>query len=75
MKMLDQQISDAFRSMDPHVAQDVRDSYYRAMEGLISLQEALAKAEGLPDAFKGEEQQLAAAAAKIMHKSHLGAYL
>ncbi len=69
------QVKEAFRAMDPHVAQDVRDSYYRAMEGLIGLQQALAKAEGLPDAFKGGEQQLAAAAAKIMHKSHLGAYL
>lgn len=71
----DKQIEQAFRSMDPHVAQEVRDSYYQAMEGLISLQQALAKAEGLPDAFKGIEQQLAAAATQTMHNSQLGAYL
>ncbi len=75
MKTKDKQIADAFRAMDPHVAQEVRDCYYRAMEGLIGLRTALASAEGLPEEFKKMEQQLAATAIKTMHQSSLGAYL
>ena len=34
-------LRDTFRTMDPHQAQEIREAYYKAIEGLRSLADAL----------------------------------
>ncbi len=34
-------LRDAFRTMDPHQAQEIRESYYKAIEGIHALAELL----------------------------------
>ena len=34
-------LRDAFRTMDPHQAQEIRESYYKAVEGIYALAELL----------------------------------
>jgi hypothetical protein len=34
-------LRDAFRTMDPHQAQEIREAYYKAIEGLRTLADAL----------------------------------
>ena len=34
-------LRDAFRTMDPHQAQEIRESYYKAIEGIHALAELI----------------------------------
>ena len=45
-------LRDAFRTMDPHQAQEIRESYYKAIEGIHALAELLeiADAQQTPSA-------------------------
>ena len=45
-------LRDAFRTMDPHQAQEIREAYYKAIEGLMTLAETLeiADAQQTPSA-------------------------
>ena len=38
---LETRLREAFRTMDPHQAQEIREAYYKAIEGLHTLAEAL----------------------------------
>ena len=49
---LETRLREAFRTMDPHQAQEIREAYYKAIEGLMTLSEALeiADAQQTPSA-------------------------
>ena len=38
---LETRLREAFRTMDPHQAQEIREAYYKAVEGLHTLAESL----------------------------------
>lgn len=77
-KKNDAALSHIFANMDPHQAQDIRESYYKAVEGLYALAEALEIADAQQTPTGGpliEEHLLACEAIKAMKKSRLGAIL
>jgi len=71
-------LRDAFRTMDPHQAQEIREAYYKAIEGLMTLSEALEIADAQQPQTAGPlitEHLLACEAIDAMKKSLLGKIL
>ena len=72
-------LRDAFRQMDARQAQEIRQAYYKAVEGLRSLADALetadAKLPGPASELLLGEHLLACAAIEAMNKSLLGRIL
>jgi hypothetical protein len=72
-------LRDAFRTMDAHQAQEIRESYYKAVEGLRSLADSLeiadAKNPGPASDHLIGEHLLACEAMEAMSKSLLGRIL
>lgn len=73
----EKQLRDIFGSMEAKQAQEIRDSYYKALEGLQGLTHALevADAESSGPTLLTNEQLLAAEALETMKKSELGSVL
>ena len=77
-KRKDAALSHIFANMDPHQAQEIRESYYKAVEGLYALAESLEIADAQQATTGGpliEEHLLACEAIEAMKKSRLGAIL
>ena len=71
-------LRDIFRTMDAHRAQEIREAYYKAVEGLQTLAEALEIADARQTETAGpllDEHFIALKAADAMNKSELGAIL
>ncbi len=72
-------LRDTFRKMDAHQAQEIREAYYKAVEGLRSLADALetadAKNPGPASDLMMGEHLLACEAIEAMNKSLLGRIL
>ena len=72
-------LRNAFRTMDAHQAQEIRDAYYKAIEGLRTLAETLeiedAKNPGPASDLLMTEHLLACQALDAMKKSQLGLVL
>ncbi len=72
-------LRDAFRKMDARQAQEIREAYYKAVEGLRSLADALeiadAKNPGPASDLLLDEHLLACQAIDVMNKSTLGRIL
>ncbi len=72
-------IRDAFRTMDPHQAQEIRETYYKAVEGLHVLAESLEIADMGVGETNGhaliEEHLIACKAIDAMKSSLLGRIL
>ena len=64
-------LRDIFRSMDPYRAQEIREAYYKAIEGLGTLAEILAD----DSPILAREHALAREALDLMRQSHLGRVL
>jgi hypothetical protein len=67
-----------FKAMDAHQAQEIREAYYKAIEGLQSLAEALEIADADQPATAGpllDEHFIAIEAIEAMKKSLLGRIL
>lgn len=75
----DQNLRDIFRKMDTHRAQEIREAYYKAVEGLSSLAESLEIGDaemGSPhDHALIEEHLIACQAVEAMKASLLGRIL
>lgn len=73
------QLRDAFQKMDPHQYQEIRDAYYKAIEGLQSLAQTLEVADiGTGDTNHHallQEHLTAVEAIHVMNKSLLGKIL
>ena len=52
----EQLLRGAFRTMDPHAAQEIREAYYKAIEGLMTLAQALANKATLSEPKKALDQ-------------------
>lgn len=78
-KECDRHLRDIFRTMDAHRAQEIREAYYKAVEGLSSLAESLEIADaemGSPhDHALIEEHLVACQAIDAMKQSLLGRIL
>jgi hypothetical protein len=71
-------LRDAFRKMDPHQAQEIRDAYYQAIEGLHTLAEMLEIADATQETTAGPlltEHFYACEALDAMRRSLLGKIL
>lgn len=71
-------LRDAFRKMDPHQAQEIREAYYKAIEGIHTLAEMLEIADAQQPQTAGPlltEHFLAIEAIEAMKKSLLGKIL
>ena len=71
-------LRDAFRTMDPHQAQEIREAYYKAIEGIHALAELLEIADAQQPKTAGPlltEHFLACEAIDAMKKSLLGKIL
>jgi hypothetical protein len=71
-------LRDAFRTMDPHQAQEIREAYYKAVEGLRTLADMLEIADAQQPQTAGPfltEHLLACEAIDAMKKSQLGKIL
>lgn len=71
-------LRDAFRTMDPHQAQDIREAYYKAVEGIHALAELLEIADAQQPQTAGPlltEHFHAIEAIQAMKKSLLGKIL
>ncbi len=71
-------LRDAFRTMDPHQAQEIREAYYKAVEGLQTLAEMLEVADAQQPETAGPllaEHLLACVAMEAMKDSLLGKIL
>jgi hypothetical protein len=71
-------LSQIFRTMDPHQAQEIREAYYKAIEGLRSLADALEIADAQQPQTAGpllNEHHLACEAIDATRKSQLGRIL
>ena len=71
-------LRDAFRKMDPHQAQEIREAFYKAIEGLHTLAEMLEIADAKQETTAGPlltEHFLAVEAIEAMKRSRLGAIL
>jgi hypothetical protein len=75
----DQILRDAFRTMDPHAAQEIREAYYKAVEGLMTLAHMLelidAQNPGPASNLLLEEHLVACEALDTMKRSQLGRIL
>ncbi len=77
-KTNEKNLRDAFRAMDPHQAQEIREAYYKAIEGLRTLADALEIADAQQPQTAGpliNEHLLACEAIDAMSKSLLGRIL
>ena len=76
---LETRLREAFRTMDPHRAQEIREAYYKAVEGLHTLAESLEVADiGVGETNEHaliEEHLIACAAIDAMKHSLLGRIL
>lgn len=73
-----QQLRQIFQTMDPHRAQEIREAYYKAIEGLRTLADELERADAcLADSPTTllDEQMFACQALDAMRNSKLGAVL
>jgi hypothetical protein len=71
-------LRDAFRKMDPYQAQEIRDAYYKAIEGLHTLAEMLEIADANQETTAGPlltEHFYACEALDAMRRSLLGKIL
>ncbi|MBU6240083.1 MAG: hypothetical protein KGQ51_19890 [Planctomycetes bacterium] len=71
-------LREAFRTMDPHQAQEIREAYYKAVEGIHALAELLEIADAQQPQTAGPlitEHLLACEAIDAMRKSLLGKIL
>jgi hypothetical protein len=71
-------LRDAFRTMDPHQAQEIRESYYKAIEGIHALAELLEIADAQQPETAGPlltEHLYACEALDAMRNSLLGKIL
>jgi len=71
-------LRDAFRTMDPYQAQEIREAYYKAVEGLRTLADALEIADAQQPTTAGpliNEHLYACEALYAMHNSLLGKIL
>ena len=71
-------LSQIFRTMDPHQAQEIREAYYKAVEGLRTLADMLEIADAQQPQPAGpllSEHLLACEAIDAMKKSQLGRIL
>ena len=78
-KQQEQILREAFRTMDAHRAQEIREAYYKAIEGLHTLAESLEIAD-LKEGEKNDhalidEHLIACDAIEAMKKSLLGRIL
>lgn len=72
------QLRDLFKHMDPGQYQEIREAYYKAVEGLQTLAEALEIADARQTKTAGpllDEHFIALEAVDAMNKSDLGAVL
>jgi hypothetical protein len=72
------QLKAIFRTMDAHRAQEIREAYYKAVEGLQTLVEALEIADAKQSPTAGpllDEHFIAIEAVEAMSKSVLGRIL
>lgn len=72
------QLRDLFKNMDPSQYQEIREAYYKAVEGLQTLAEALEIADARQTETAGpllDEHFIALEAVDAMNKSDLGAVL
>ena len=76
---LETRLREAFRTMDPHRAQEIREAYYKAVEGLHTLAESLEVADigvgETNDHALIEEHLIACTAIEAMKHSLLGRIL
>lgn len=78
MQINDQELRAIFRKMDPIQAQEIRDSYYKVVEGLRSLADALEVADAEQAESAGPlltEHLIAIQALDAMKPSRLGRIL
>ena len=74
----EQILRDTFRTMDPHAAQEIREAYYKAIEGLMTLAETLEVADAQQTPSAGPlltEHFNAVQALDAMKNSRLGKIL
>jgi hypothetical protein len=74
----DEALREIFRSIDAHQAQEIRDAYYKAVEGLRTLADALEIADARQPQSAGPliiEHLYAIEALDAMKRSRLGAIL
>lgn len=72
------QLKAIFRTMDAHRAQEIREAYYKAVEGLQTLAEALEIADAKQSPIAGpllDEHFIAIEAVEAISKSLLGRIL
>jgi hypothetical protein len=72
------QLRTIFSAMEAHQAQEIREAYYKAVEGLQSLAEALEIADAKQSPTAGpllDEHYIAIEAVEAMNKSLLGRIL
>ena len=72
------QLRDLFKNMDPERYQEIREAYYKTVEGLQTLAEALEVADARQAETAGpllEEHFIALEAVEALNKSNLGAVL
>lgn len=77
-RVTDAALREIFRNMDAHEAQEIREAYYKAAEGLRTLADALEIADAKQIATAGPlltEHLYACEALDAMNKSRLGAIL
>ena len=77
-KNTDATLREIFKAMDAHQAQEIREAYYKAIEGLMTLAEALEIADAQQPETAGpllDEHFNAAEALEAMQRSRLGAVL
>ena len=68
---MNDELRDTFRSMDPYRAQEIREAYYKAIEGLRTLVDVLAD----DNPVLAREHALAHEALDLMRQSRLGSVL
>ena len=74
----EKQMREIFRSMDANRAQEIREAYYKAVEGLRTLADELEIADAMQPETAGpliEEHLIACEALEAMNKSVLGRFL
>ncbi|MCC9609382.1 hypothetical protein LOC68_05490 [Blastopirellula sp. JC732] len=76
---LESKLRDALRKLDPHQAQEIREAYYKSVEGLQSLAETLEYADielgETNEHILIDEHLVACEAIEAMNKSLLGKIL
>jgi len=77
-KATDATLREIFKAMDAHQAQEIREAYYKAIEGLMTLSETLEVADAQQKQTAGpllSEHFHAVEALEAMRRSRLGAVL